>query len=327
MRAATLNRLGPPEALRVEDVPDPVAAPGHVVIDVAWASVTFVETQVRAGRPPHPAMIPDLPAVLGNGVAGTVAQVGGGVDASWVGRRVVSTTGGRGGYAERVAVSAALLIPVPDGLELRNAAALLADGRTALGLIRTSRLTAGEVMLVEAAAGGVGTCLVQLGRSGGATVIAGVGSADKFEVAEQLGADLVVDYSAPNWSAEVRRQFDGLDVVFDGVGGEVGETAVELLRHGGRLCRYGMARGRYTQVPPSRRDVETLEGLGLPPEDWHALSVTALERAASGELRATIGQEYPLDRVADAHAAIEARSTTGKTLLRIADGDSTAVSR
>jgi NADPH2:quinone reductase len=315
-----LDRLGSPEALRVVDVPDPAAAPGHAVIDVAWASVTFVETQVRAGRPPHPGMIPDLPAVLGNGVAGTVAEVGEGVDTSWVGRRVVSTTGGRGGYAERVAVPAALLIPVPDGLELRTAAALLADGRTALGLIRTSRLTAGEVMLVEAAAGGVGTCLVQLGRSGGATVIAGVGSPDKFEVVEQLGADLVVDYSAPNWPAAVRKPFDGIDVVFDGVGGDVGETAVELLLPGGRLCRYGMASGRYTQVPSSRPDIETLEGLGLPPVDWHALSIGALERAASGELRATIGQEYPLVRVADAHAAIEARSTTGKTLLRIGAG-------
>jgi NADPH2:quinone reductase len=299
-----------------------VAGPGHVVIDVHWASVTFVETQVRAGRPPHPGMIPDLPAVLGNGVAGTVAKAGEGVDAGWVGRRVASTTGGLGGYAERVAVPAELLIPVPDELDLRSAAALLADGRTALGLIRTSRLARGEVALVEAAAGGVGTCLLQLARSAGATVIAGVGSADKFEAAEQHGADLLVDYSEPDWSEKVRKQFDGTDVVFDGVGGDVGETAVELLRRGGRLCRYGMASGRYTQVPSSRPDIETLEGLGLAPGDWHALSVTALELAASGELRATIGQEYPLDRAAEAHAAIEARSTTGKTLLRIAGAGS-----
>jgi NADPH2:quinone reductase len=232
---------------------------------------------------------------------------------------VASTTGGGGGYAERVAVSAELLIPVPDGLELRTAAALLADGRTALGLIRTSRLADGEVALVEAAAGGVGTCLVQLGRSAGATVIAGVGSPAKFEVAEQLGADLVVDYSDPNWLDDVRDQFDVVDVVFDGVGSNIGETAIELLRHGGRLCRYGMAGGRYTRVPSTRPDIETLEGLGLSPGDWHALSVSALERAAAGDLRATIGQEYPLDRAADAHAAIEARLTTGKTLLHVAD--------
>jgi NADPH2:quinone reductase len=263
-------------------------------------------------------MVPDLPAVLGNGVAGIVAEVGEGVDAGWVGRRVASTTGGRGGYAERAAVPAELLIPVPDDLELRTAAALLADGRTALGLLLTSRLASGEIALVEAAAGGVGPCLVQLGRAAGATVIAGVGSAAKFEVAEQLGADLVVDYSDPNWLEDVRTRFDGIDVVFDGVGGDTGEAAIGLLRDGGRLCRYGMASGRYTQVPSSRPDIETLEGLGLPPGDWHALSVSALGRAAAGELRATIGQEYPLERAAEAHAAIEARSTTGKTLLRIA---------
>lgn len=325
MKAVMLNRLGPPEGLRAEVLPDPTAAPGQVVIDVEWASVTFVETQVRAGRPPHPAMVPELPAVLGNGVAGVVAEVGEGVDAGWAGRRVVSTTGGRGGYAERVAVPAALLIPVPDGLELRTAAALLADGRTALGLIRISRLAAGEVALVEAAAGGVGTCLLQLARSAGAKVIAGVGSADKSEVAVQLGADLVLDYSRPNWAEDVRSQFGGIDVVFDGVGGDIGETAVELLGRGGRLCRYGMASGRYTQVPADRSDIEVLEGTGLPPADWQALSVTALESAAAGELRATIGQDYPLERAADAHAAIEARSTTGKTLLftAAAEGQST----
>jgi NADPH:quinone reductase len=213
------------------------------------------------------------------------------------------------------------LIPVPESLELRVAAALLADGRTALGLIRISRLAPGEVALVEAAAGGVGTCLLQLARSAGATVIAGVGSAEKLAVAEQLGAALVVDYSGGAWPEEVRNHFDGVDVVFDGVGGGVGEAAVELLRRGGRLCRYGMASGRFTRIPSSRPDIEVLEGTRLPPAEWQALSVTALERAAAGELRATIGQEFPLDRAADAHAAIEARSTTGKTLLRVADAD------
>jgi NADPH:quinone reductase len=321
MRAVSLDRLGPPEVLHVAVRPDPGAAPGQVVIDVQWASVTFVDTQVRGGRPPNPAMVPELPAVLGNGVAGVVREVGEGVDARWARRRVASTTGGGGGYAERVAVPAELLLPVPDGLELRAAAALLADGRTALGVIRTSRLAPGDVVLVEAAAGGVGTCLLQLARSAGATVIAGVGSKQKVEVARRLGADLVVDYSMTGWAKQVRDQWDGIDIVFDGVGGYVGETAVGLLRRGGRLCRYGMASGRFTRVPSGRPDVEILDGTRLSPADSQALSVTALERAAAGELRATIGQEFPLDRAADAHAAIEARSTTGKTLLRVGDAD------
>jgi NADPH:quinone reductase len=321
MRAVTLDRFGPPDVLRVAVRPDPVAAPGQVVIDVRWASVTFVDTQVRGGRPPNPAMVPDLPAVLGNGVAGVVGELGERVDTRWAGRRVAATTGGRGGYAERVAVPAELLIPVPDDLELRVAAALLADGRTALGLIRISRLTRGDVVLVEAAAGGVGTCLLQLARSAGATVIAGVGSGEKRGVARRLGADLVVDYSATGWAEQVRDRWGRIDVVFDGVGGDVGEAAVGLLRRGGRLCRYGMASGRFTRVPPGRPDVEIVEGTRLSPAEWQALSVTALERAAAGELRATIGQELPLERAADAHAAIEARATTGKTLLRVADDE------
>lgn len=319
MRAVTLDRFGPPEVLRLEVLPDPVAAPGQVVIDVQWASVTFVDTQLRGGRPPNPAMVPELPAILGNGVAGVVSTVGEGVDAQWAGRRVASTTGGRGGHAERVAVPTDPLIPVPDGLGLRAAAAILADGRTALGLIRISRLRAGEVVFIAAAAGGVGTYLLQLARSASATVIAGVGSEEKLEVVNQLGADLAVNYSGRVWADAVRDQFDGLDVVFDGVGGDVGETAVELLRRGGRLCRYGMASGRFTRVPSRRRDVEVIEGTSLPAADWQALSVTALERAAAGSLRTTIGQVFPLERAADAHAAIEARSTTGKTLLWVSD--------
>jgi NADPH:quinone reductase len=317
MRVALLDRLGPPEVLHPATRPDPVAGPGQAVIDVQWASVTFVDTQIRSGRPPNAAMVPELPAVLGSGVAGVVSETGEGVDPQWAGRRVASTTGGRGGYAERVAVPAAQLIPVPDILELRVAAALLADGRTALGLIRVSRLGVGEVVLVEAAAGGVGSCLLQLAQAAGATVIAGVGSEDKVEVAEQLGAALAVNYSTRGWIETVRSSVGGVDVVFDGVGGDVGETAVELLRRGGRLCRYGMASGRFTRLPSHRSDVEVLDGTGLPAAEWQALSVDALERAAAGELRATIGQVFPLDRAADAHSAIEARSTIGKTLLRI----------
>lgn len=316
-----MNRLGPASVLAVEALPDPVPASGQVVIAVHWASVTYVDTQVRGGRPPNPAMVLELPAVLGNGVAGTVADVAEGVDASWVGRRVVSTTGGRGGYAERVAVPAELLIPVPDSLDLRDAAALLADGRTALGLLKISRLAPGEVALVEAASGGVGTYLLQLARSAGATVVAGIGSEEKAALARELGADITVHYSRPGWTDTVRGSVEAVDVVFDGVGGDIGDAAVELLRHGGRLCRYGMASGRFTRVPPGRPDIELIEGTGLPPTEWQALSIAAIERAAAGELDVTIGQEFPLDRAADAHAAIEARTTTGKTLLRIMDTD------
>src|SRR5258708_39327850 len=127
MRAVVLSEFGPPERLVPAEMPDPVAGPGRVVVDGELAGITFVETQVRAGRSAIPAMAPRLPAVLGNGVGGHVASVGGGVDASLVGALVVSTTGGTGGYAARAAVDAAGLIAVPEGPGLAEAVALLAD--------------------------------------------------------------------------------------------------------------------------------------------------------------------------------------------------------
>ena len=126
MRAVVMREFGPPEVLEPAEVDevDGVQAPGEVVIEVELANVTFVETQVRAGRPPHPSMLPALPAILGNGVGGTVTG----------GRRVVASLNGTGGYAERAVVPTARLIEVPDGVDLRDAVALLADGRTALAL-------------------------------------------------------------------------------------------------------------------------------------------------------------------------------------------------
>lgn len=313
MRAALLRRFGPPAVLSVETVQDPVPGPGQVLIEVAYASITFVETQVRAGRAPFP--LPELPLIPGNGVGGIVIEVGAGVDSALLDTRVVTATGGRGGYAELVAVAADALIPVPDAVGLREAVALLADGRTALALVRNASLRPGEAVLVEAAAGGVGTCLLQLAATTGATVTGAVGSARKAAVAASLGATATVDYSVAGWEREI----GPFDVVFDGVGGTIGASAVQLLRPGGRFCRYGMASGVWTEVPEARGDVQVLTGTAIDAAESHRLSTAALALAASGALAATIGQEHSLERVADAHAAIEARETIGKTLLRVAE--------
>jgi NADPH2:quinone reductase len=298
MRAVVLHEFGPPEVLRTEEVADPVAGAGRVVVEVAAAGITFVETQVRAGRPPNPAMAPALPAILGNGVAGVVA-----------GRPVITTTSGSGGYAERVAVPADGVIEVPDGVEPEAALALLADGRTAVSLLRAAAPRAGETVLVEAAAGGVGTLLVQLVRDAGARVIAAARGAAKLALCADLGAEETVDYGDPGWAAGL-----SVDVVFDGVGGEVGRAALEALRPGGRFVRYGMASGAFTEVPEDR-DVE-LVGLTRPtPEQMGELARAALALAADRRLRPVIGQRFELDQAAAAHAAIEERRTVGKTLL------------
>src|SRR5262249_23674177 len=157
------------------DAEEVCAGPDDVVIDVEFANITFVETQVRAGRPPHPSMLPALPAILGNGVGGTVA--GGGTGS---GRRGVASPEGAGRDAGRAASPASRLIDVPDTLAMRDAVALLADGWTALALAARADLRGGETVLIEAAGGGVGTLLVQIARNAGARVVALAGHPRKL---------------------------------------------------------------------------------------------------------------------------------------------------
>ena len=319
MRAVVIRDFGPPEVLEPAEVDEVRAGPDEVVIDVELANVTFVETQVRAGRPPHPSMLPALPAILGNGVGGTVAGAGSGAGPG-AGRRVVASLNGTGGYAERAVSPMSRLIDVPDGLAMRDGVALLADGRTAIALARRAGLRAGDTVLIEAAAGGVGTLLVQLARRAGARVVALASQPRKLALARDLGADLTVDYSRDGWEKQVRDFAGQVDVVFDGVGGDIGLAAFGLLGTGGRFCPFGMASGSFAAVPAGlarEREVTVRAGTGGNPEELAALARTALAEAAAGRLRPVIGQEFPLDEAARAHAAIEARETVGKTLLTV----------
>ncbi len=315
MRAVVMREFGPPEVLEPADVAEVRAGPDEVVIDVEFANVTFVETQVRAGRPPHPSMLPALPAILGNGVGGTVG------DASpWSGLRVVASLNGSGGYAERAVATASALIRVPEELAMRDAVALLADGRTALALAGHADLGAGETVLVEAAGGGVGTLLVQIARRSGTRVVALASQPRKLALARDLGADVTVDYSQDGWERQVRALVGEVDVVFDGVGGDIGLAAFGLLRAGGRFCPFGMASGSFAPVTPDlaqASQVTVRRGAGANPEELVALARTALAEAAAGRLRPVVGQEFELADAARAHAAIETRQTVGKTLLAV----------
>ena len=318
MRVVWLKEFGPPEALVPGEAPDPVAGAGQVVVAVAFAGITFVETQVRAGRSPFPLPPGALPMIPGNGVGGVVAGTGTGVDAALAGRRVVLGTGGRGGYAERAAVEASGLVEVPEGVGLDEAVALLADGRTAMALARAARIAAGERVLVLAAAGGVGSLLVQLACTAGARVLAAAGGPGKLRLARELGAGVTADYRTADWPAVIRAAAGGADVVFDGVGGHVGRAAFELLEPGGRLLSYGLASGEFTRVSDAEagdRRVAISRGIPIAPDEATRLTGAALDLAAAGNLKAVIGQRFPLEAAADAHRAIEARATTGKTLL------------
>ncbi|HEX5541480.1 MAG TPA: zinc-binding dehydrogenase [Micromonospora sp.] len=313
MQMIIFEEFGPPEVLRVREVPKPDPGRGEVLIDVAYASVTFVETQIRAGRGPFEV---DLPRAPGNGVGGVITAVGEDVDAALLGTTVVSTTGGTGGYAEAVTVDADLVIPVPEDLPLDQAVALLADGRTAAMLLELAPARPGDRVLVLAAGGGVGSLMVQLAASSGATVVAAAGG--KAELLYNLGAQVAVDYRAANWPAAVRDAVGEVDLVFDGVGGDLASEAFPLVARGGRVVSYGMASGDWADIPEeaaSRREIKLLRPGPLAVHEAKRLSARALHLAAQGRLRAVIGQRFPLSAAAEAHRAIELRQTTGKTLL------------
>lgn len=321
MRVAQVTRFGGPEGLVTGEVPDPSAGPGRVVVDVSVAGVTYVETQIRRGMDRWHAR-PPLPYVPGGLVAGRVSEVGEGVDASWLGRRVLASTGETGGFAERASAEAATLFPVPDGLDLAEAVALRSDGRTALGLVETAGLVPEDVVLVEAAAGGVGTLLVQLALAAGARVIGAARGERKLELVRELGADAAIDYSEPDWTKQVLEATEGAGptLVFDGVGGGIGRAAFEATARGGRFSVHGAASGDVTPVTPDEADargvtligIEQLRGFGPNLDRWAG---EMMEKAAAGIVRPVIGQTFPLDRAAEAHAAIEDRTALGKTLL------------
>jgi NADPH:quinone reductase-like Zn-dependent oxidoreductase len=319
MRAIWLREFGPPEVLVADDAPDPEPAAGELLVDVAFASITFVETQFRAGLPgPFAA---ELPVIPGNGVGGVVTAAGAGVDGGLLGARVVSSTGGSGGYAQRAVVDAAGVVEVPDGLALDSATALLADGRTALLLLDAVDPQPGERVLVEAAAGGVGSLLVQLAAAAGARVAGVAGGERKRALVEELGAELAVDYREPGWEERVRSGLGGgVDMALDGVGGAVARAAFGLLDPDGRMLSYGLASGTWSDVTAeeaSARQVTLVRRERPGADQIRDATERALALAAAGELRPLIGQRFPLEQAADAHDAIESRASVGKTLLEL----------
>ena len=321
MRAVIADRTGPPDVLEPVELPDPEPAAGQVLVAVEAAAITFIDTQVRAGTSPRPLPPDAFPVVLGNGVAGRVAALGDGVHASWLGVEVVTTTGGRGGYASRAVAAESDLHRVPAGLDARRAVALVADGRTALGLARAAGIRPGETVVVTAAGGGVGSLLVQLARNAGATVVGLAGDARKLDHARGLGAGATVNYRDDDWARQVAAVApDGVDVAFDGVGGSVSGRLVEQVRSGGRYLPHGAASGSWgavdTDIAAGRGvTIVPLDSIGSGPLGLNRLIDEALDLGAAGRIRPTIGQTYPLDQAAAAHAAIEARTALGKTLL------------
>ncbi|MGW5715164.1 zinc-binding dehydrogenase [Amycolatopsis sp. NPDC003865] len=327
MKAIWLTEFGDPSVLVAGDAPDPEPGEDQVLVEVEAASVLFAETQARAGRSMAPFPLPAPPFVPGNSVGGVVTAAGPHVEPGLVGQRVVGSTGGMGGYAEKAVLAATGVILVPVGVSTRDAVALLDDGRTAMGFFRLVEPKPGEWVLVEAAAGGLGSLLVQLAVNAGARVIGAVGSETKLDTVRAAGVE-AVNYTQPGWIERVRELTGGaaVDVVFDGVGGEIGAAATSLVSSGGRFMVHGAASGVYTDV--TELEARGVTVLGIPQmvaelgPIMGELGTATLEEAAAGRLRPVIGQTFPLERAADAHAAIEARTTVGKTLLLVRDKES-----
>ncbi|WP_326598363.1 zinc-binding dehydrogenase [Streptomyces sp. NBC_01803] len=323
MREIRVTEFGGPEVLVPVAVPDPEPGEGQVVVGVSVVDTIFVETQIRSGhaRTWFPVQPPYVP---GGGVAGHVTRVGTGVDPAWIGRAVITRAVVNGSYAEQVVAAADGLVAVPEGLGLPEAAALAHDGTTAMMLFGPAGVTAGQWVLITAAGGGMGLLLTQLAHAAGARVIGAARGARKLALIRELGAEVVVDYTEPGWTDEVRKVTGGagVDVLWDGAGGEIGRAAFEVAADGARVSAHGAPSSSFAAIDPAeaaRRNI-TLTGIAelqVSPADAVGRTVEAVEAAAAGRMRPHISRTFPLERAADAHAAIENRDITGKALLLV----------
>lgn len=325
MHAIRQHAFGPAGNLRYEEVPDPVPAAGQVRIAVEAAGIHLIDTSIRRGEAAGPFPPPELPMTPGREVAGRVDQVAPDVDAAWLGRRVVAHLGpASGGYAELAVAAAASLHEIPDDLGADAAVAMIGTGRTAMGILDIADLDAEDVVLVTAAAGGLGSLFVQAARQAGADVVGLAGGPRKVDQVRRLGATVAVDYRQPAWPDRVR---DALGdraptVLLDGVGGEAGRAAFELLALAGRVVLFGASGGSVLQLTTAdlvARSLSATWALGprimQRPGGLRALESRALTEAAAGRWVPVVGQAFPLAEAAAAHTALETRATTGKVVL------------
>lgn len=320
MKAIVVHEAGGPERLTLEQVADPSPGPGDLLVEVMSAGLNFIDTYQRSGL--YPLEFPFTPGLEG---VGTVAAVGDGVTGFSVGERVgwVSTLGT---YAEQHIVPAERAIPIPDELDADVVAAVLLQGITAHYLANdTFPLEQGDRCLIHAGAGGVGLLLTQIAGMKGATVITTVGTAEKAELSRAAGADEVINYREVDFKEAVEETIGAhnLDVVFDGVGAATFDRGLDLLRPRGMMVTFGNSSGPVPEISPLILAQKGSIFLTRPTMAHYIQTREVLvgranelfEWISAGRLEVRIGHEYPLDRAADAHRALEGRQTTGKVLL------------
>jgi len=324
MKAVRFHKTGGPEVLVYEEVPDPAPKAGEVLIRVEAAGLNFADVMRRRGdNYPEPS---PPPFTLGVEVAGVVAALGEGVTGLEVGTPVLATPGA-GGYAQYICVPAAMAIPLPPGVDPVQAAAVVAHGLSAaLVLRKAARLAPGESVLIEAAAGGVGSFAVQLAKLYGAgKVIAAASTPEKRAAAENLGADASVDYTQPGWADEVRALTGGrgVDVVLEMAGGDTVHEALRAMAPFGRMVFIGQSSGQTALIDPWELTVgnHTVTGFYVGafqafPDLIQSTLGEILGDIMTGKLSLQVGTVLPLSQAAEAHRRLEGRKTTGKVVLQ-----------
>jgi NADPH:quinone reductase len=320
MKAIRVHTFGGPEVLQYEDIPEPAPKAGEAVIKIDAAGVNFIDTYHRTGLYKI-----SLPVTLGQEAAGTVSAVGAGVDGVKVGDRV-AYTGVFGSYAESNAVPVDRLVPLPADMKTKQGAAVMLQGMTAHYLATsTYPLKAGETCLVHAGAGGVGLLLTQIAKLRGARVISTVSTDEKAALSRDAGADDVVIYTRQDFEAEVKGITDGkgVQVVYDSVGQSTFAKSLNCLAVRGMMVLFGQSSGVVSPVDPQLLQQKgslfltrpTLVHYAARREELLQRSRDVFEWIASGKLRIRMEYEFPLNKAAEAHQALEGRKTTGKVLL------------
>ncbi len=320
MKAIRVQQTGGPEVLRIEEVPDPTPAAGEVLVQVEAAGVNFIDVYHRTGL--YRLARPFTPGQEG---AGTVLDTGPGVAAFAPGERV-AWEGITGSYAQKASVPASRLVPLPDAVTTRQAAAIMLQGMTAQYLASaTFPLQPGDTCLVHAAAGGVGLLLCQIAKQRGATVIGTAGTHEKAALARGAGADHVVVYTEDDFEDEVRRITGGagVRVVYDSVGNSTFQKSLNCLAPRGLLALFGQSSGPVAPVDPQLLNQRGSLFLTRPSlrhyvaarEELLARAGDVLGRLTAGTLRLRIDRELPLAAAGEAHRLLESRATSGKLLL------------
>jgi NADPH2:quinone reductase len=320
MKAIRIHAAGGPDAMRLDDVPQPAPKAGEALVKIDAAGLNYIDVYFRSGQ-----YKAEYPLTLGLEGGGTVTAVGPNVSEVKAGDKV-AYTGVPGAYAEYAVVPAARLIVLPTGVGTRQGAAAMLQGMTAHYLaISTYPLKAGDTCLVHAAAGGVGLLLCQIAKMRGARVIGTVSTDEKAKLAREAGADEVIIYTRQDFEAEVKRLTgnQGLQVVYDAVGKTTWEKSLNSLAPRGLMALYGQSSGPIGTIDPGILNTKGSLFLTRPSLNHHIASRAELTQRAGdvlgwirdGKLKMRMEFEFPLKDAAAAHLALEGRQTTGKVLL------------